>query len=109
MGRSPGNRRGILDEQALLAPPPGEQSGKASPNPKTKGKMMKIGTAEHDDLLAAFEKALRLANVCGRLDREDKEMWPKRNFYQDGQINQMFLLYSAGYAMGRCVYLNGLS
>lgn len=66
---------------------------------------MKIGTREHQDIIAAFEKYLSKAPLRCRLDKEDKSLWPKGLIYQDGRTNDLFMVYSAGYACARCVYM----
>ena len=32
----------------------------------------------------------------GRYDKEDKELWIKGHFYQDGNINEMFKVFLSG-------------
>ena len=39
----------------------------------------------------------------GRFDRETKDLWPKGNIYQNGEINRLFLGYRKGYALGAAV------
>lgn len=69
---------------------------------------MTLGTKEHQDLLASFEKFAKARNgIRFRLDREPKGQWAKGHVYQDGLTNDFFKLYSAGYANARCVYLQG--
>lgn len=48
---------------------------------------------EHYDLIAAFEREHR-----GRMDKEDKSLWPKGVIYQDGHINELFLAFRRGHA-----------
>jgi len=38
-----------------------------------------------------------------RMDREDKELWAKQRYYQDGTVNQMFCCFLSGYALGKAV------
>lgn len=53
-------------------------------------------TKEHYDLMARFE-----ANYKNkRLDREDKSFWSKGHVYEDGRVNELFLAYRNGYALG---------
>ncbi len=61
-------------------------------------------TKEHYDLMANFEHEFKGA---GRFDKEPKSMWAKEVIYQDGQVNQLFLVYRRGYALGRSVERNG--
>lgn len=51
---------------------------------------------EHYDLMAQFER-----EHSGRMDKEDKEWWPRGAIYQDGHINQLFLAYRRGYAYSK--------
>lgn len=54
-------------------------------------------TKEHYDLMASFEREHK---HC-RLDREkDKELWKKGAVYQDGHVNELFMAYRKGYALG---------
>ena len=61
-----------------------------------------LNKKEHYDLMAQFERDC--ANI-GRFDKEPKDLWkpPINAFYQDGQVNQLFLIYRKGYAFGKCV------
>lgn len=68
---------------------------------------MTLGSQEHYDVMASFEKHLATTYHRGRMDKEDKSMWRKQIFYQDGNINSLFQLYRAGYSNARCVYLQG--
>lgn len=53
-------------------------------------------TKEHYDLMARFE-----ANYKNRrLDREEKSFWAKGHVYADGHVNELFLAYRNGYALG---------
>jgi len=54
-------------------------------------------TKEHYELMASFERE----HKHHRLDREkDKELWKKGAVYQDGRVNELFLAYRKGYALG---------
>lgn len=54
-------------------------------------------TKEHYELMASFERE----HKHRRLDREkDKELWKKGAVYQDGHVNELFLAYRKGYALG---------
>lgn len=57
---------------------------------------MKIGSKEHYDLIAQFEKDFPYF----RRDKEAKELW-KHNVYQCGETNKMFLAYRKGYSFGK--------
>ena len=65
---------------------------------------MGIGTKEHAELMAMFEKEFSHR----RLEREPKELWPQGNVYQDGHVNELFLAYRRGSAFGRTVERMGL-
>jgi hypothetical protein len=70
---------------------------------KTKGDHdMTIGSQEHYEILEAFEK---FAKGC-RLDREPVGLWRSKVIYQDGMANNLYNAYIAGYANGKCTYLN---
>lgn len=56
-------------------------------------------TKEHQDLIAMFDCEFKHR----RLDKEDKALWPKGVIYQDGQVNELFLAYRKGYALGKAV------
>lgn len=58
---------------------------------------MGIGTKEHAELMAMFEKEFKHR----RLDREAKELWPQGAVYQDGHVNELFLAYRRGCSYGR--------
>ena len=52
-----------------------------------------LNNKEHYDLMAAFER-----QYSGRMDREDKSLWPRGVIYQDGHVNDLFLAFRRGYA-----------
>ena len=56
-------------------------------------------TQEHYDLLAQFERQHKGI----RADKEEKSLWPKGYIYQDGKVNEMFLAFRNGYALGKAV------
>jgi len=62
---------------------------------------MKLFDKEHCELIDAFEKDLKTCSMRGRLDKEDKEMWAKGRIYQNGDMNDLFKLYSYGYEFGK--------
>lgn len=53
-------------------------------------------TKEHYDLMDRFESAYKHR----RLDRESKSLWAKGHVYCDGHVNELFLAYRNGYALG---------
>lgn len=60
---------------------------------------MTLGSREHDELMQQFERQFN----GHRLDRESKSDWPKQRVYQDGAVNQLFLAFRRGYALGRAI------
>jgi len=58
---------------------------------------MLLITKEHIDLMNQFERDYKHE----RLDKEDKDMWPKGRIYCDGLVNKMFLAYRRGYSFGK--------
>lgn len=56
---------------------------------------------EHYDLMASFESEF---GGSYRLDKEPKELWPRGNVYQHGELNQLFLAYRRGYALAKAIY-----
>ena len=55
-----------------------------------------LGTKEHYDLIAFFEKTF-----IGRNDKEPKEMWSKGYVFQDGMRNIQFQMFLSGYMLGK--------
>lgn len=54
-------------------------------------------TKEHYALMDSFERE----HKHRRLSREkSKELWKSGNVYEDGQVNDLFLAYRKGYALG---------
>lgn len=59
-----------------------------------------LRTKEHHDLMLSFEAEHR---HC-RLTREvERDRWAKGSIYQDGHVNELFLAYRKGYALGKAV------
>lgn len=67
---------------------------------------MTIGTTEHYDMMAAFEKFMRKSAIRSRFDKEEKTEWRKGRVYQCMLTNDFFKAYSGGYALARCVYMS---
>lgn len=63
---------------------------------------MKLLSQEHYDLMSQFERTF-----SGRLDKEDKSLWPMGVVYQDGQVNELFKAYRHGYALGKAIAAQG--
>lgn len=58
-----------------------------------------LKTQEHYDLMAQFEREFK----GRRLDKEPRDGWARGIIYQDGHINELFLAYRRGYALGKAV------
>lgn len=54
-------------------------------------------TKEHDDLMAGFERDHKHRLLARE---KDKENWKRGNVYEDGHVNELFLAYRKGYALG---------
>lgn len=65
---------------------------------------MTIGSQEFIEMMKRFERDY---GKGGRFDREFRDLWLKGYYYQDGKVNEGFLMWQRGYAAARCVYLNG--
>jgi hypothetical protein len=59
-------------------------------------------TSEFYSLTEQFEKAYKHL----RLDKENRELWPKQRFYQSGETNAIFLAFLHGYQVGRLEYMH---
>lgn len=58
-----------------------------------------LKTKEHHELIAQFERDCK----PGRADKENKDLWERGIVYQDGNVNELFIMYRKGYAFGRFV------
>lgn len=56
---------------------------------------IQLGTKEHEELMRQFESL-----KPGRIDRESKEFWSKGRVYQNGEVNNLFLMFRCGVAYG---------
>lgn len=56
-----------------------------------------LQTKEHYDLLFQFEKEYK----SEPLNREPKELWGKGAIYENGVVNNLFMAYRRGYALGK--------
>jgi len=63
---------------------------------------MQLFSKEYYDLMFQFKKAFR---SWGRTDKEKKELWVKGYVYEDGKMNELFLAYRKGYALGKSIYM----
>jgi hypothetical protein len=64
---------------------------------------MTVGSQEHDDLIAQFERDYRITER--RAEKEPRRLWAQGNVYSHGETNAVFDAYRKGYAFARCVYL----
>lgn len=60
---------------------------------------MALFSKEHYELMAQFEQLFKHR----RLDREAKDLWSKSAVYQDGQVNDLFIAYRQGVALGQAL------
>jgi len=58
---------------------------------------MTVGSKEFYEIIMMFEKDV----PYGRKDKEQTSEWPKGRVYQNGEMNNLFLIYRKGYAFGR--------
>lgn len=58
-----------------------------------------LKTKEQYDMMTQFEKEYK----HWRLDKEPKDIWSKGHYYQHGELNNLFLAYQKGYALGKTV------
>ena len=61
---------------------------------------MTVGTKEHYEMMAAFEKILGYSPK-----KESQDQHAKGHIYCNGEINTQFKMFSAGYSFGRAVYM----
>ena len=61
---------------------------------------MKIGTKEFIEMMATFE---RVSKGRYRLDREKRDLWSIRVFYQDPEANKAFMAFHEGVEYGKCI------
>lgn len=67
--------------------------------------MKVLNTKEHEELMKMFEKENTYKRF--RKDREDKTVWKENVIYQDGEYNQLFLMYRKGYLLGKVAERDG--
>ncbi len=58
-----------------------------------------LGTKEHYDVIDFFDRV----NTNLRLDKEPKNLWKKGIIYQDGEVNDLFKQFLAGYNYGKAM------
>jgi hypothetical protein len=64
-----------------------------------------IGSKEHYELMAAFEKQYRNELV---LTQGPNDLWSSGIIYTNGMTNKIFLAYRIGYSLGRAVEKDGI-
>ena len=64
---------------------------------------MKTYSKEMYDLMAYFERIIGKVSYCSDFTREDKALWANGHYYCNGRVNEMFLVYMAGYSHGKSV------
>lgn len=71
-----------------------------------------LHTKEFYDLMNAFErysKHIRIRTGSQGLKREPKENWEKTWYYSDGEANQAFKIFMAGYSLGKTAEHSGMT
>jgi hypothetical protein len=63
---------------------------------------MTIKDKEFYDLINFFDR-----QFSGRKDKEPKELWSKGHIYQDGERNNLFLVFRSGYCLGKEITKQG--
>ena len=61
---------------------------------------------KNGEIYSVMEEFEKIAD--GRFDKEDKAMWKKGQYYEDGQVNNFFKMYLHGYMGGKCAQRLGL-
>ena len=64
-----------------------------------------LNTKEIYDVMKMFEKSNTSYNR--QYDKEDKAEWSKKNYYQNGTVNQLFLSFLNGYAYAKSMATQG--
>lgn len=70
--------------------------GRSKVSKKMNKEIKMLGTKEHYEVMAEFEKSFR-----GRFDKEPKELWKKGRVYQDGGLNNLYKVFLLGYSLGK--------
>jgi hypothetical protein len=58
-----------------------------------------LKSREHYELIDSFDREFRHL----RTDKEEKPLWEKGYVYANGSVNELFLAYRKGYALGKSV------
>jgi hypothetical protein len=67
---------------------------------------MTTETKEFYEMMEMFEKTAKSIIRTGSqgYKRAPKELWTSRNYYLDGEVNQAFIMFSAGHSYGRLCF-----
>lgn len=66
---------------------------------------MKLFSKEFYDLMAFFERTIgKIAYVGNDFSKEPKDLWLKAQYYCNGQINNLFKVFIAGYVYKESEY-----
>ena len=61
-------------------------------------------TKEFYELMDFFEKSgLKTVYTGAEIKREPKELWPKKQYYTNGKVNDFFKMFLAGYQLGKII------
>lgn len=104
-GATPRRSRPRGGVQATRDPPEKAQDSSACDAVTSGGRamrevIMKIGTKEFIEMMATFE---RFSKGRYRLDREKRDLWSIRVFYQDPEANKAFLAFHEGVEYGKSI------
>ena len=67
---------------------------------------MKRGTKEFEDIKKNFEKGVKEGQFGYISSDLTPDNFSTSTFYANGEVNTAFKVFMAGYACGRCEYLN---
>lgn len=68
---------------------------------------MTIGSLEHEEMIRAFkENHRKFGSRSLRYDLEPRDCWRSGHIFQDGEANELFVIFSAGYSVARIIYMN---
>ena len=67
---------------------------------------MTFGSKEYYEIIKDFENFMKkISSIRGSFEKESKELQMKGVYYCNGEINNAFKIYQAGYANGRLNYM----
>jgi hypothetical protein len=67
---------------------------------------MKTGSKEFIELMSDFERLIKSGTIylsSTRLDKEEKELWKRGYYYQNGELNSVFKGFILGYQNAKCL------